>query len=81
MSSLPSRLGSFATIALLFAGCADGRWASPPAVIMVVVLVLALAAYAGLDCVDPGTLAVLAAIMAEWLVGRRSGDIKADQGL
>lgn len=48
---------------------------------MVVVLVLALAAYAGLDCVDPGTLAVLAAIMAEWLVGRRSGDIKADQGL
>ncbi|MEU3824201.1 hypothetical protein AB0F36_02615 [Streptomyces sp. NPDC029080] len=69
------------TFTRFLAGCTDGRWGPPPAVIVTVVLVLALAAHAGPDCVDQGILAVLAALMAESLVGRHSGDIKADQGL
>lgn len=81
MSSLPSRAGVFATFTLCFTGCTDGRWATPPGVVVVVVLVLVLAVHAGLDCVNPGALAVLTVTMTELLVGRRSGDTRADKGL
>lgn len=81
MSSLPSRVGVFATFTFCFTGCTDGRRAAPPGVIVVVVLVLVLAVHAGLECVNPGALVVLTVTMAELLVGRRSGGTRADQGL
>ena len=81
MSSSTSHTGSFATFTFCFTGYTDGGWVTTPVVVVVVVLVLVLAAHAGLEGVEPGALAVLAVTMAELLVGVRSGDSRADQGL
>jgi hypothetical protein len=78
MSSSPSRDGVFATFTFCSAGCTEERWAAPPALVVIVVLVLALAAHAGPDRAVPGTVAVLAAAIAELLAGRRSDCDRAE---
>ncbi|MEU5432999.1 hypothetical protein AB0G73_06425 [Streptomyces sp. NPDC020719] len=81
MSSLTPRLGAFVTFSFCLADRTGGRAITPPVVVVVFVLVWVLAPHAGLDRAYPGALAVLAAVMAELLVGRRFGGTGADQGL
>lgn len=81
MSSLPSRDGASATFTFCSTGCTEGRWAAPPALVVIVVLVLTLAVHAGPDSAVPGAAAVLAAALAELLAGRRPDYARAEQGL
>jgi hypothetical protein len=81
MSSSPSRDGAFATVIFCSAGYSQVRWVTPPVLGVIVVLVWALAAYAGPDRAVPGVVAVLAAVLAELLVGRRSAWARAEQDL
>lgn len=80
MSSSPSSDSDFATVIFCFTGYRQGRWTAPPVLVVIVVLVWALAAHAGPDRVVPGTVAVLAAALADLLVGRRSACAWAQQG-